>query len=153
MSAVVRGRFPFLSRTLLVEAIKRCKKFKILENNQFKKEDVPLFRKGTHESLGFFLFENGAYTYYSALSENQSVEISKEINHHYLQIIMEIEQKKEDERKREEQIKLQEIERQKRVYIEQKKQEITVKAKAMGYQVKEEKVGKVVKLILIKREY
>lgn len=153
MSAVVRGRFPFLNRTLLVEAINRCKKFKILENNQFKKEDVSLYSKRTDESLGFFLFENGAYTYYSALNENQSYEIFKEINHHYLQIIREIEQKKEDERKREEQIKLQEIERQKRLYIEQKKEEITVKAKAMGYQVKEEKIGKVIKLILVKREY
>jgi hypothetical protein len=153
MSAVIRGRFPFLNRTLLVEAINRCKKFQIIESNQIKKEDVLLYRKGTGESLGYFLFEKGAYTYYSALSESQAFEISKEINHHYLEIIREIEQKKEDERKKEEQIKLQEIERQKRLYIEQKKQEITVKAKAMGYQVKEEKVGKVIKLVLVKREY
>jgi GTPase SAR1 family protein len=153
MSAVIRGRFPFLNKSLLVEAINRCKKFKIIESNGIQKEDVLLFRKGTLENLGYFLFGKGAYTYYSALSESQSFEITKEINQYYLEIVREIEQKKEDERKKEEQIKLQEIERQKRLYIEQKKQEITVKAKAMGYQVKEEKVGKLTKLILVKREY
>jgi hypothetical protein len=146
MSAVVRGRFPFLNKELLIEAINRTGLYKSRENTYYDRGNAIDVMYTATQVAGYFFVLNGAYSFVSAVDERTYRTITDQINEKYLEIIAEIEQKKEEAR-------LKEIEKQRKIYVDNKKKEIEQKAKSMGYQVKEERIGKTIKLVLVKREY
>ncbi len=170
MSAVVKTVTPFINKEILLEALD-CLEFKYtIRTNEIITERVDYY--GNQK----FVFINGRYQFQHDSSANrinypwrnlnvknlktvndflQTVE--KEYNRIYKEKLAELERIRQEQLAEQERIRLEEearrIEEERKAFVEQQKKNIIEKAKAKGYSVKEKKVGKKIKLVLVRQTY
>jgi hypothetical protein len=141
MSSIVKTVTPFLNRELLLQALDSvgCK-YAIQENEIVMLQDQR--QRFTWDSA----FGRFKFSYYS---HNYSESEFKELKARY-DFLGPIEQSYNDlfRKKRDE-----ELERERKAFVEKEKAHIIAKAKEKGYEVREEMVKEKVKLVLVKTTY
>ncbi len=164
MSAVVKTVTPFIDKECLLKALD-----KLNVEYSLKREEI-VTERVDYQGNQKFIYQGGRYKFqydsYQVIKQNykqfQTVEkfltaVEIEYNKLYQEKLAEIERKRQEaiaeaERKRlEEEVKR--LEEERKAFVEKQKQAIIEKAKAKGYSVKEKKVGKKVKLILVRHMY
>lgn len=164
MSAVVKTITPFIDKECLLKALD------VLNvKNQIKGQEIITERIDYQGKQKFiqqgkqFKFQ---YDSYQAVKKNykqfktissflQAVEI--EYNKYYQEKLAEIERKKQQalegaERKRLE-AEAKRLKEERKAFVENQKKSIIEKAKAKGYSIKEKRVGKKIKLVLVRHTY
>ncbi len=178
MSAVIKTVTPFIDRECLLKALDKLGVKYSLKKNEIVTERRDyyglqkfIFQNGRYKFQHDSSAEVNEYkrrwgTYPSGWKANwkqwnsvseflQAVE--KEYNHFYQKKLAEIERKRQEaleeaERKRLE-AEAKRLEEERKAFVEKQKQAIIEKAKAKGYSVKEKKVGKKIKLVLVRHTY
>ena len=159
MSAIVKSRTPFLEKSLLLEALQQ------LQVECWEKaNEIITHRKDFYGNQKFRL-EKGKYVFLHDSSANRGTYGYRKENwgkwNTASSFLDDLEKKYAflfGERERElirlqKEEELRRIEEERIKYVESQKQAIMQKAIAKGYQVQEKKVGKKIKLVLVKHTY
>jgi uncharacterized protein YnzC (UPF0291/DUF896 family) len=153
MSAIVTTLTPFFEQNLLLEALDVLEvKYKILNNNTIETERVDYYGNQS------FVWQGNQYTYKHDSSANRESYGYKHLNIKQWKTVAAFLQAVESEyinayQRQQNRIAQAERERQEAIrqaYVQQQKQAITAKAKALGYSVKENIIDNKVQLVLIR---
>ena len=164
MSAVVKTVTPFIDRECLLQALNKMGVKYTIKQNEIITERID------YQGNQKFMYQGGRYKFqydsYQEIKKNykqfQTVEkflnvVEAEYNKFYSKKLAALERKyqqalEEAERKRLEE-EARRLEEERKAFVEKQKQAIIEKAKAKGYSIKEKKVGKKVKLVLVRHTY
>ena len=170
MSAVVKTATPFIDRECLLKALDKLEVKYTIKQNDIITERVDYY------DYQKFVYLNGRYKFQHDSSANRQnyhwrnlnvkkwktvssflQAVEKEYNNFYAEKLAEIERKRQEALAEAEKKRLEEeakrLEEERKAFIEKQKKAIIEKAKAKGYSVKEKKVGKKIKLVLVRHTY
>lgn len=158
MSAVVKTVTPFIDKECLLKALGKLDiKYSEIANQIKTQNQIFIFRDG-HYILDVYSHNYQTISWNNYKNKNTFLQaVEKEYNQIYIEKLAEIERKRQEalveaERKRlEEEAKR--LEEERKAFVEKQKQSIIKKAKAKGYSVEEKKIGKKIKLVLVRHTY
>lgn len=170
MSAVVKTVTPFIDRECLLKALDKLDVKYTIKGKEIITERVDYYNNQK------FILQNGHYKFQHDSSANRQnypwrnlnvkewktvssflQAVETEYNKFYAEKLAEIERKRQEALAKAERKRLEEearrLEEERKAFVEKQKQAIIEKAKAKGYSIKEKKVGKKVKLVLVRHTY
>lgn len=158
MSAVVKTVTPFIDKECLLKALDKLEVKYTINGNQIKSQNQNFIYRNGRYTLDVYSHNYQSINWNNYKNKNTFLQaVEKEYNQFYAEKLAELERRRQEalaeaERKRLE-TEARRLEEERKAFVEKQKQTIIEKAKAKGYSVKEKKVGKKIKLVLVRHTY